>query len=254
MDPIIETRALTHTYVDGQNEEMIALDGISLSIMPGEFVAIIGTNGSGKSTLARHFNALLTPTKGTCLVGGLDTSVEENLWQVRQTVGMVFQNPDNQIVAAVVEEDVAFGLENIGVPGPEIRPRVEKALTDVGMLSYAKHAPHRLSGGQKQRCVCARALVHTPKLILADEPTGALDSHSAQLLLASLQNIHTQLGATILMVTHDAFAASYAQRILVLRDGAIFTELRRGAESRKQFFDKILNVLTMMGGGQSNDD
>lgn len=126
MDPIIETRALTHTYVDGQNEEMIALDGISLSIMPGEFVAIIGTNGSGKSTLARHFNALLTPTKGTCLVGGLDTSVEENLWQVRQTVGMVFQNPDNQIVAAVVEEDVAFGLENIGVPGPEIRPRVEK--------------------------------------------------------------------------------------------------------------------------------
>lgn len=128
MDPIIETRALTHTYVDGQNEEMIALDGISLSIMPGEFVAIIGTNGSGKSTLARHFNALLTPTKGTCLVGGLDTSVEENLWQVRQTVGMVFQNPDNQIVAAVVEEDVAFGLENIGVPGPEIRPRVKRLL------------------------------------------------------------------------------------------------------------------------------
>ena len=158
MDPIIETRALTHTYVDGQNEEMIALDGISLSIMPGEFVAIIGTNGSGK-------------TKGTCLVGGLDTSVEENLWQVRQTVGMVFQNPDNQIVAAVVEEDVAFGLENIGVPGPEIRPRVEKALTDVGMLSYAKHAPHRLSGGQKQRIAIAGVVALEPKCHARSERT-----------------------------------------------------------------------------------
>lgn len=127
MDPIIETRALTHTYVDGQNEEMIALDGISLSIMPGEFVAIIGTNGSGKSTLARHFNALLTPTKGTCLVGGLDTSVEENLWQVRQTVGMVFQNPDNQIVAAVVEEDVALALKTLACRS-EIRPEWKRLL------------------------------------------------------------------------------------------------------------------------------
>ena len=131
MEPIIETKNLTHTYVDGQNQEMTALQGIDLSIAPGEFVAIIGTNGSGKSTLARHFNGLLTPTSGHCLVGGLDTAIEENLWPVRQTVGMVFQNPDNQIVAAIVEEDVAFGLENIGVPGPEIRPRVEKALAAV---------------------------------------------------------------------------------------------------------------------------
>ena len=205
MDPIIETRALTHTYVDGQNEEMIALDGISLSIMPGEFVAIIGTNGSGKSTLARHFNALLTPTKGTCLVGGLDTSVEENLWQVRQTVGMVFQNPDNQIVAAVVEEDVAFGLENIGVPGPEIRPRVEKALTDVGMLSYAKHAPHRLSGGQKQRIAIAGVVALEPKCIVFDEPTAMLDPK----------------GRKDIVDTHKMEEAILADRVIAMKDGHI---------------------------------
>ena len=162
MEPIIETKNLTHTYVDGQNQEMTALQGIDLSIAPGEFVAIIGTNGSGKSTLARHFNGLLTPTSGHCLVGGLDTAIEENLWPVRQTVGMVFQNPDNQIVAAIVEEDVAFGLENIGVPGPEIRPRVEKALAAVDMLDYAKRAPHRLSGGQKQRVAIAGVLALEP--------------------------------------------------------------------------------------------
>lgn len=139
-------------------------------------------------------------------------------------------------------------------PPNRLNPRCSRLLLSWALEDILNKYPYQVSGGQKQRCACARALVHTPKLILADEPTGALDSHSAQLLLASLQNIHTQLGATILMVTHDAFAASYAQRILVLRDGAIFTELRRGAESRKQFFDKILNVLTMMGGGQSNDD
>ena len=153
MEPILETRNLTHTYIDGQNQEMTALKGINLSIAPGEFVAIIGTNGSGKSTLARHFNGLLLPTEGQCLVAGMDTSLEENLWPVRQQVGMVLQNPDNQIVAAIVEEDVAFGLENIGVPGPEIRPRVQQALEVVGMTEYAKHAPHRLSGGQKQRAI-----------------------------------------------------------------------------------------------------
>ena len=175
MEPIIETKNLTHTYVDGQNQEMTALQGIDLSIAPGEFVAIIGTNGSGKSTLARHFNGLLTPTSGHCLVGGLDTAIEENLWPVRQTVGMVFQNPDNQIVAAIVEEDVAFGLENIGVPGPEIRPRVEKALAAVDMLDYAKRAPHRLSGGQKQRVAIAGVLALEPRCIVFDEPTAMLD-------------------------------------------------------------------------------
>ena len=221
MDPIIETRALTHTYVDGQNEEMIALDGISLSIMPGEFVAIIGTNGSGKSTLARHFNALLTPTKGTCLVGGLDTSVEENLWQVRQTVGMVFQNPDNQIVAAVVEEDVAFGLENIGVPGPEIRPRVEKALTDVGMLSYAKHAPHRLSGGQKQRIAIAGVVALEPKCIVFDEPTAMLDPKGRKDIVDTVLHLNKDKGITIVYITHKMEEAILADRVIAMKDGHI---------------------------------
>ena len=221
MDPIIETRALTHTYVDGQNEEMIALDGISLSIMPGEFVAIIGTNGSGKSTLARHFNALLTPTKGTCLVGGLDTSVEENLWQVRQTVGMVFQNPDNQIVAAVVEEDVAFGLENIGVPGPEIRPRVEKALTDVGMLSYAKHAPHRLSGGQKQRIAIAGVVALEPKCIVFDEPTAMLDPKGRKDIVDTVLRLNKDKGITIVYITHKMEEAILADRVIAMKDGHI---------------------------------
>lgn len=240
MDPIIETRALTHTYVDGQNEEMIALDGISLSIMPGEFVAIIGTNGSGKSTLARHFNALLTPTKGTCLVGGLDTSVEENLWQVRQTVGMVFQNPDNQIVAAVVEEDVAFGLENIGVPGPEIRPRVEKALTDVGMLSYAKHAPHRLSGGQKQRIAIAGVVALEPKCIVFDEPTAMLDPKGRKDIVDTVLHLNKDKGITIVYITHKMEEAILADRVIAMKDGHI--ELMR---SPKEVFTQVDRIRAL---------
>lgn len=171
----------------------------------------------------------------------------------RENLGFIFQD-FNLLDTLTLGENIALALSIQKTPSEQIEPQVQQAAAQLGIGDILNKYPYQVSGGQKQRCACARALVHTPKLILADEPTGALDSHSAQLLLASLQNIHTQLGATILMVTHDAFAASYAQRILVLRDGAIFTELRRGAESRKQFFDKILNVLTMMGGGQSNDD
>lgn len=170
----------------------------------------------------------------------------------RENLGFIFQD-FNLLDTLTLGENIALALSIQKTPSEQIEPQVQQAAAQLGIGDILNKYPYQVSGGQKQRCACARALVHTPKLILADEPTGALDSHSAQLLLASLQNIHTQLGATILMVTHDAFAASYAQRILVLRDGAIFTELRRGAESRKQFFDKILNVLTMMGGGQSND-
>ena len=170
----------------------------------------------------------------------------------RENLGFIFQD-FNLLNTLTLGENIALALSIQKTPSEQIKPQVQQAAAQLGIGDILNKYPYQVSGGQKQRCACARALVHTPKLILADEPTGALDSHSAQLLLASLQNIHTQLGATILMVTHDAFAASYAQRILVLRDGAIFTELRRGAESRKQFFDKILNVLTMMGGGQSND-
>lgn len=155
MQTIIEVKNLTHVYTDSENKEIKALDGINLEIRQGEFVAVIGANGSGKSTLARHFNALQRPSEGVCLIEGMDTTVEENLWDIRQHVGMVFQNPDNQIVAAIVEEDVAFGPENIGVPTAEIRTRVDAALAAVGMSDYAKHAPHLLSGGQKQHHVNA---------------------------------------------------------------------------------------------------
>ena len=172
---MISIKGLKHYYTDADGKEVKALDGIDLDIKKGEFVAIIGANGSGKSTLARHLNALLLPTDGTCTVGGLDTNNEDNMWDIRQQVGMVFQNPDNQIVAAIVEEDVAFGPENIGVPGEEIRPRVEKALAAVGMSDYAKHAPHLLSGGQKQRIAIAGLMALEPACIVLDEPTAMLD-------------------------------------------------------------------------------
>ena len=159
---MISVQELKHIYTDADGNEVSALNGINLDIPAGEFIAIIGANGSGKSTLARHLNALLLPTSGKCIVDGLDTTEEKNLWDIRQHVGMVFQNPDNQIVAAIVEEDVAFGPENIGVPGPEIRERVDRALAAVGMSDYAKHAPHLLSGGQKQRIAIAGVLALEP--------------------------------------------------------------------------------------------
>lgn len=224
MESIIETKNLTHTYVDGQNQEMTALQGIDLSIAPGEFVAIIGTNGSGKSTLARHFNGLLTPTSGHCLVGGLDTAIEENLWPVRQTVGMVFQNPDNQIVAAIVEEDVAFGLENIGVPGPEIRPRVEKALAAVDMLDYAKRAPHRLSGGQKQRVAIAGVLALEPRCIVFDEPTAMLDPKGRKEIVSTVLKLNKEKHITIVYITHKMEEAILADRIIAMEKGKIVLE------------------------------
>lgn len=224
MEPILETRNLTHTYIDGQNQEMTALKGINLSIAPGEFVAIIGTNGSGKSTLARHFNGLLLPTEGQCLVAGIDTSLEENLWPVRQQVGMVLQNPDNQIVAAIVEEDVAFGLENIGVPGPEIRPRVQQALEVVGMTEYAKHAPHRLSGGQKQRVAIAGVLALEPRCIVFDEPTAMLDPKGRQEIVSTVLRLNKEKHITIVYITHKMEEAILADRIIAMDQGTIALE------------------------------
>lgn len=224
MEPILETRNLTHTYIDGQNQEMTALKGINLSIAPGEFVAIIGTNGSGKSTLARHFNGLLLPTEGQCLVAGMDTSLEENLWPVRQQVGMVLQNPDNQIVAAIVEEDVAFGLENIGMPGPEIRPRVQQALEVVGMTEYAKHAPHRLSGGQKQRVAIAGVLALEPRCIVFDEPTAMLDPKGRQEIVSTVLRLNKEKHITIVYITHKMEEAILADRIIAMDQGTIALE------------------------------
>lgn len=224
MEPIIETKNLTHVYVDGENQEVAALKGITLSIAPGEFVAIIGTNGSGKSTLARHFNGLLIPSSGHCIVDGLDTAKEQNLWPVRQSVGMVFQNPDNQIVAAIVEEDVAFGLENIGVPGPEIYPRVKKALETVGMLDYAKHAPHRLSGGQKQRVAIAGVIALEPKCIVFDEPTAMLDPQGRKEIVSTVLRLNKEKHITIVYITHKMEEAMLADRVIAMNKGEIAME------------------------------
>ena len=221
MEPIIIVKDLSHIYRDGSDQEFYALKKVNLHIMPGEFVAIIGANGSGKSTLARHFNALLVPSEGMCLVSGMDTCDESHLWDIRQTVGMVFQNPDNQIVAAIVEEDVAFGPENIGVPGEQIRPRVEAALAAVNMSAYAHHAPHLLSGGQKQRIAIAGVLALEPKCIVLDEPTAMLDPRGRREIVETVRKLNREKGITVVYITHYMVEAMLADRVVVMNNGSI---------------------------------
>lgn len=218
---MISIKDLKHYYTDADGNEVKALDGVSLDIKQGEFVAIIGANGSGKSTLARHLNALLLPTEGEVLVDGLDTADEDKMWNIRQKVGMVFQNPDNQIVAAIVEEDVAFGPENIGVPGPEIRSRVEKALAAVGMTEYAKQAPHRLSGGQKQRVAIAGIMALEPECIVLDEPTAMLDPQGRKEIVATVRKLNKEKGMTIVYISHYMVEALAADRVVVMEKGHI---------------------------------
>ena len=225
-----------------------AVNDVNLDIEAGDFVAVLGHNGSGKSTLAKQINALLIPSEGTMWVDDMDTAKEPELWKIRQKAGMVFQNPDNQIIGTVVEEDVGFGPENMGVPTDEIWKRVDDSLKKTGMTAYRYQSPNKLSGGQKQRVASARALITNPKLVLADEPTGALDSKAARHLLESLKDMNESAKATILMVTHDAFTASYASRVVFIKDGQIFNEIRRGQDDRKTFFNKIIDVVTMLGG------
>ena len=221
MEPVIETQGLKHVYIDADNNQVTALDGIDLQIMPGEFVAIIGANGSGKSTLARHFNALLLPTEGNVEVHGLDTLDENNLWTIRQNTGMVFQNPDNQIVAAVVEEDVAFGPENIGVPAEELRVRVEEALRAVDMLEYREHAPHLLSGGQKQRVAIAGTLALGSDCIILDEPTAMLDPKGRKEILNTVLKLNKEQHITVVYITHFMTEAMRADRVIVMSDGRV---------------------------------
>lgn len=219
--PIIETLDLRYVYSDARNNGVVALDNVNLSIDKGEFVVVIGTNGSGKSTLAKCFNALLMPTGGKCYVGGMDTSDPEYTWQIRQKVGMVFQNPDNQIVAAVVEEDVAFGPENIGVPGPEIRTRVDQALEMVGMSEYALHAPHLLSGGQKQRVAIAGVLAIRPECLVLDESTAMLDPKSREEVIQTVLRLNKQENITVILITHFMQEALLADKVVVMNNGKV---------------------------------
>ena len=221
MEPVIETKGLKHVYIDADNNQVTALDGIEMQIRPGEFVAVIGANGSGKSTLARHFNALLLPTEGNVTVHGLDTLDENNLWQIRQDTGMVFQNPDNQIVAAIVEEDVAFGPENIGVPTEELKQRVEEALRAVDMLEYREHAPHLLSGGQKQRVAIAGTLALGSNCIVLDEPTAMLDPKGRKEILNIMLKLNREQHITVVYITHFMTEAMQADRVIVMDKGRI---------------------------------
>ncbi len=219
--PIIETKGLSYFYsLDGQRE-IRALDNLSLQIYEGEYVCLIGPNGSGKSTLARHLNALLLPAAGEVYVDGLSTALEENRWEIRRRVGLVFQNPDNQIVATTVEEDVAFGLENLGVEPSQILKRVEEALELVEMKPLARHAPHLLSGGQKQRLAIAGILAMRPRCLLLDEPTAMLDPRGRREVLATVRMLNRQEKVTVVHITHFMEETLEADRIIVMDQGRI---------------------------------
>ncbi|GHV07266.1 energy-coupling factor transporter ATP-binding protein EcfA1 [Clostridia bacterium] len=209
---------VTFSYREGAEP---ALRDVSLEIGEGSFVAVLGHNGSGKSTLAKMINGVLIPTSGKVTMLGLDTAVEDNLLKIRQNAAMVFQNPDNQIVAAVVEEDVAFALENLGVPSDEIRRRVDKALRDVNMYEFREHAPHRLSGGQKQRVAIAGVLAMRPRCIVFDEPTAMLDPVGRREVLDTLNDLRARYGITCVLVTHHMDEAARADRAIVMNRGAI---------------------------------
>ena len=221
MKDLIVTEGLCHSYRGADNEPIAALQDVSLCIGEGEFVAIIGTNGSGKSTLARHFNALLLPTAGSCRVCGFDCADVDNLWQIRQSVGMVFQNPDNQIVAALVEEDVAFGPENIGIAPQEIRERVDYALSVVNMQDYRRQAPHMLSGGQKQRVAIAGVLALQPRCMVLDEPTAMLDPVGRAEVLSTVLDLNRKKGITVVYITHFMREAAVADRVIVMSAGKV---------------------------------
>lgn len=218
---LIEIEHLSHVYHAGEEGEQTALDDLSLSIERGEFVAVLGSNGSGKSTLAKHLNALLLPTSGACRIDGIDTREEADVWRIRQKVGMVFQNPDNQLIAAVVEDDVAFGPENLGVPSKEIRRRVDEALKAVNMTEFRSYAPHLLSGGQKQRIAIAGTLAMQTEAIVFDEATAMLDPEGRAEILSIVQRLHEEQGITVVYITHFMEEAAAADRILVLDHGQL---------------------------------
>ena len=220
----IITNYLQFSYPTDDDAVHCVFNGLNLFIEEGTFVAVLGRNGCGKSTLAKHFNAVLLPEGGSVLVYGNDTSDEEKLLEIRRTVGMVFQNPDNQMVANVVEEDVAFAPENLGVESKEIRRRVDEALKTVGMYEYRTHAPHLLSGGQKQRVAIAGVIAMQPKCIVLDEPTAMLDPHGREEVIATIERLNREKGITVILITHHMSEAIRAQRVIVMDEGKILAD------------------------------
>ena len=215
---LIRTDNCSFAYEDAEKK---AVHDVSMQVYRGEFLAVLGHNGSGKSTLAKLLNALYVPTEGSVTVQGIDTREEARVWDIRQQVGMVFQNPDTQLVATVVEEDVAFGLDNLGVPTPEIRPRVEEALRAVRMEAFASHAPHMLSGGQKQRVAVAGMLAMRPSVLILDEATAMLDPSGRKEVFRTVRRLNREAGITVVWITHFMEEAAQADRLLVMSDGAV---------------------------------
>ena len=226
---IVKTKDLIYNYIRRDEEDQVeevleAVKQVNIDIKEGEFVAVLGHNGSGKSTLAKHINALLLPTEGTVWIDGKDTKDESALWQIRQTVGMVFQNPDNQIIASVVEEDVGFGPENIGVPTEEIWKRVDECLGAVDMKAYRKQSPNKLSGGQKQRVAIAGVMAMEPRCIVLDEPTAMLDPNGRHEVIRTIRELNKKKGITIILITHYMEEVIHADRIYVMDDGEVAME------------------------------
>ena len=217
----IEVNNLTHIYSQGTEQEFCALRDVSFKIEQGEFVAILGANGSGKSTLARHLNGLLLPTEGSCQIQNLDTRNPQDVWQIRRQVGMVFQNPDNQLIAGVVEDDVAFGPENLGMEPSKIRQQVTESLKAVGMENFRKFAPHLLSGGQKQRVAIAGALAMNTNCLILDEATAMLDPQGRKEVMATVERLHQERGLTLIVITHFMDEAAKADRVLVMEKGQL---------------------------------
>ena len=222
MKEAIKAENLAYTYSGVEDTpDVVVFEDLDLSIEEGTFVAILGSNGCGKSTLAKHFNSILLPTGGKVWVCGMDTANEDRLIAIRRNVGMVFQNPDNQIVANVVEEDVAFGPENLGIASPEIRHRVDKALEQVGMSKYALHAPHLLSGGQKQRIAIAGVIAMAPKCIVLDEPTAMLDPRGRREVMDTIIKLNREKGITVVLITHHMDEAAQCKRVVVMHKGKV---------------------------------
>ena len=224
MEDFVKTQGVTYSYTSEEGDVNFALNGVDITVKKGSFAVILGHNGSGKSTFAKLLNALALPTGGKVWIDGMDTADEERTFEIRGSVGMVFQNPDNQLVATVVDEDVAYGPENLGVPQPEIVERVERALTAVNMLKYKKRAPHMLSGGQKQRIAIAGALAMHPKMIVLDEATAMLDPRGRKKILEIVTRLNREEGITIVLITHFMEEAVDADQVIVLSDGQVLCQ------------------------------